>query len=703
MNANRVCFKQNNTKSSFCDHTAAFFGWSSAILRHIFCIFWLHLTDTVRGGIIGSVTSVTFLIMETISFCRRGTVVGALRVTTQFSHDKKRLLVAVCFIVFVGVAWMQMLCIENVHMADSGKVLQNGPVLTQLTATVGTQACNSDQQSFCPKRKYLIRVGGAFCRCARISVTRRLKGNGSVFLSRTENHLFGAKKSRFSKRGHKVMNQKNVTTTVGVTFLAKIQKPHKKNNSVAVVGMSQFVNSPTNQRRSVTDADTACSDLAGLLRSGVGRSRFCEMLLLPRHMPVMASLGWRAGWKISGPVSLRMLHQQIVQSDASASISHRIWILLGEIHTMDTLCPADDDLVMEVSEFVPRVASNSRGCSVDLMLEERTAAISGGAPQLRTEDSPMTLFNRFFSHCSNTPYATLARMVNPPPCFQYMTENNLRVTYIDPRYEVLVNHPPNRWQLEDGLIVGRLLMNLGNERDQPFPVMIEIINSPHIPIDQITGRRIRRLQFMLAKARVTPDTYWTTQAARQMLLVLADMLPVAIYMTPLLRSQLGFMDEPHKSRLLHAFRAHTWSRQLRWETYWLPRAFRKYLNGLPLSAEKVEMFITSLLSDTVDMYTISRSMRRWNETKTTGADPHTACVVIVYAGDHHAKTIARVLPSMNPTDMLYCIASSTDPHGKAQQCVSLTADAVCALSNESVGSLRYYANIAHSTPVAPLT
>lgn len=75
--------------------------------------------------------------------------VGLLWVLWATRHrfsPKEQLLVAVWYIAFIGIAWIQMSCSEKMYRKQEGSTY-NETVLTSLTSTVGTQICNVYQKS----------------------------------------------------------------------------------------------------------------------------------------------------------------------------------------------------------------------------------------------------------------------------------------------------------------------------------------------------------------------------------------------------------------------------------------------------------------------------------------------------------------------------------------------------------------------------
>lgn len=458
-------------------------------------------------------------------------------------------------------------------------------------------------------------------------------------------------------------------------------------------------------KRNITDAPLACNTLTGPIKPDVlSRKQFCKKLLLPKPANSSDDGSWPET-NIDGPISLVVQHQQVLSQ--SNQVTHRIWILLGEIHRMETSCPSPS---MSVLDFVGHVAQNSGGCSVDLMLEEWAGSISGGRSPVQRISTPMSKFNEFFRDCSNRSQISLSQTPSTPQCYQYIVDHNLRVTYADPRYEILGSHPARRHRETDA--IAKLLLDFGNStKPNASPsfltAMENIAKADIIPKDFITVRRVRRLEYLLACMK-EPHVHTSTQEKLIQLfnMVLADTIPVAIHSCPLMRSQLASLDEPYKTRLVHAHRAIAWRKKKRYEKRNLGPVLEALIRrpGDLTTVQHMQIMensVTRWLAMSLDVYVISRSLRRWN--KSTGADPHTPCVIVVFAGYAHTRRISQLLPALSPTDTIYSVHNSLhnrSGHSTAEQCISLKEAHVQPNSDESVGSLNYFSRL-RTHPVPP--
>lgn len=461
-----------------------------------------------------------------------------------------------------------------------------------------------------------------------------------------------------------------------------------------------------------TVEDAACDRLSESLR-GKTRQAFCRDLLLGNQDQTIPQ--WPVA-HLDGPVCMSVLHQQILQPRCQQT--NRLWVLLGDRHTTGVRCGQQLAHSQVVHEFVELICQNVSNCVVDLMIEEKPRRISGGAPRMPVVDCPLTECSSFFRECNHRSFQELHNLTNEikPECYKYMVRNNVRVTYVDPRHNILLNHP-SRWQhqTDEFRDAAAKLRAVSSARSagEFFDAMHDFVDSIPVPHDDVTKRRVLRLKFYISftgcpSRDARTDEGRVTFLANLWRTVLQDIMPIVFYMTPLIQSQLEYIDEPHKSIILHAFRASAWEGRLIWPKHLPDTIFREVLRdtlcvrhrGTVFSSvsrtdlvSSLKSMSASMLFGSMDMYIICRSLRRWNTKGAVsrnrdcryGAAPHIPCVIVLFAGAEHIFHLKSILPRLGPTDVLYTI-----PETPGSQCLFLAESHVCKMSDQSVGTLQYY-------------
>lgn len=370
-------------------------------------------------------------------------------------------------------------------------------------------------------------------------------------------------------------------------------------------------------------------------KNGMSRTSVCRNLLLPKFGGA-SDTEWPQ-LDVESLVEIQIHHQQMTPHQ------QWMWILLGDDLVRHPSCPPMSPPA-SIVKFVEQIA-NHQGGPVDLMFENYDGSMSPG----ESWSIPMTGFNA----------------TSLPPC----------------QKQIVSVH------------IARLIANIATENGSSIlSALTNFVNCGDVPVDHLTNRRIRRLDHILMCINDYDQTLvGVKRLAEKFMLVLKDMMPVAAYVTPLMQSYLCSIDEPHKCRILYAFRALMWGRHRNCDTQNMCRIFHDTFVTRTLVTSDLLTGIRSRLCELMlDMQVICHSFSLWNGGRICQRDSG-ARVAVLFAGRSHIKNIGQVLIAISPSDMLYhAPGSQQHTASNAEQNPCLNSRHVCGVSAESIGSLRHH-------------